>query len=81
MANLKCRVVVNHLDANNKHLAQEQFLMTVVAASGSDGALRPDFGGINTVLVNNSRKRGSTFQVASYSILDHEQDNGLNEIS
>lgn len=81
MATMKCRVVLNHQNALGQHLGQEQFLMVVNATVGTDGGLRPVFNDINTVLVNNAKKRGSTFQVASYSILDKDQDNALNEIS
>lgn len=81
MATMKCRFVVGHLSTAGKHLGETQHLMTVNATAGTDGALRPVFTDIDSVLSSNNKKKGSTFQVMSYSILDKDQDNALNEIS
>lgn len=64
------RVVVTHTDANNKIVGQqESFLLTVATV---------DQNGINTVLTNNSKKKGVSFIVHSYANLDKEHANSVN---
>jgi hypothetical protein len=81
MPTMKIRAAVGHFNAVGKHLGETMHLMIVNATAGTDGALRPVYNDIDSVLSSNNKKKGATWQMMSYAILETQHDNALNEIS